>query len=238
MKKYILPLISGIFLVLFSLLLSECSKKDNEPDSKKDTWDIDKDGIPKFITTDYIELDKIYRISRFRSSQGHDYSDGFESCRSMKHYFEPKSTENWASIKIFAPLSGKITRLEEEWAGTKVEIVSDDYPAFRFSIFHINLLATLTLNGQVTAGQQLGTHIGSQTMSDISVIVNDPTRQGRLISYFETITDAVFEHYQNRGINNREDVIISKALRDANPLICNGNSFVSNDVLENWVILN
>lgn len=238
MKKYILVPILGFCLILLFLLLTECSTKDDEPGGIKDTWDIDKDGIPKFITTDYIELDKIYRISKFRSSQGHDYSDGFESCRSMKHYFEPKSTENWASIKIFSPVTGKITRLEEEWAGTKVEILADDYPAFRYSIFHINLLATLTLNDHVTAGQQLGTHIGSQTMSDISVIVNDPTRQGRMISYFETITEAVFEHYQNRGISNREDVIISKAIRDANPLICNGNSFVSNDVLENWIILN
>lgn len=41
----------------------------------------------KFITTDYIELDKIDRVSKFRSGIGHDYRDDAESCRSMKHYF-------------------------------------------------------------------------------------------------------------------------------------------------------
>ncbi|MFH1119516.1 MAG: hypothetical protein V1775_06800 [Bacteroidota bacterium] len=238
MKKFILLLITGFSFILFSLLHTECSKKDNEPEPKNDTWDIDKDGIPEFITTNYIELDKVHRISKFRSSQGHDYSDGFESCRSMKHYFEPKSTEDWGSIKIYSPVTGKITRLEQEWAGTRVEIVSDEYPAFRFSIFHITLSEPLTLNGQVTAGQQLGTHVGSQTMSDIAVLVNDPTRQGRMVSYFETITDAVFELYRARGLNNRDDIIISKAVRDANPLTCNGDSFVSTDVLENWITLN
>lgn len=48
--------------------------------------DVDSNGIPRFVQTDYIELAKIDRISRFRSGEGHDYSDNFESCRSMKHY--------------------------------------------------------------------------------------------------------------------------------------------------------
>ena len=89
----------------------------------------------------------------------------------------------------------------------------------------------------VIAGTQLGTHIGSQTMSDISVIVNDPTRQGRMVSYFDALTDSVFSQYQNRGVNNRDELIIPKAVRDANPLSCSGETFVSSDTLNNWVIL-
>src|SRR5262249_2384306 len=41
--------------------------------------------IPKFLQADYIDLCQIGSISKFRSSEEHDYSDAFESCRSMKH---------------------------------------------------------------------------------------------------------------------------------------------------------
>ena len=42
------------------------------------------------------ELDKIDKISKFRSGIGHDYWDDFENCRSMKHYFFPYDTLDWA----------------------------------------------------------------------------------------------------------------------------------------------
>lgn len=40
---------------------------------------------PKFIQADFVELDKVYVISKFRSGVGHDFSLGDEKCRSMKH---------------------------------------------------------------------------------------------------------------------------------------------------------
>lgn len=239
MKKLIvISEILALILIPFLFRITGCHMDNDNPPSKNDVWDIDKDGIPKFVGTNYIELDKIYRISKFRSSVGHDYSDAFEQCRSMKHYFEPKSTLDWTTVKIYSPVTGKITRVEQEWAGTKIEIASDDYPAFRFSIFHINTAKQYNLDDQVVAGEQLGNQIGSQTMSDISVIVNDPTHQGRMVSYFDVLTDAVFTKYQNRGVNNRSDLMITKTLRDANPLTCSGDTFVSSDTLDNWIILN
>ncbi len=231
----------NFFLLLISLTSFNPGCNDNGNDENPestDTWDIDKDGIPKFVQINYIELDKIYRISKFRSSAGHDYSDAFEHCRSLKHYFEPRSDVTWDSVKIFAPVTGKITRVEQEWAGTKIEIVSEKYPAFRFSIFHINSSQVFTIDDQVTAGQQLGNHIGSQTMSDIAVMVNDPTRQGRMISYFEVLRDELFTEYFDRGVSTREMMIIPKDVRDLNPLTCSGDTFVSADSLENWVLLN
>jgi hypothetical protein len=147
-----------LILLIFSTV--DCYKDKENPHSNNDVWDIDQDGIPKFVATNYTELDKIYRISKFRSSIGYDYSDAFEQCRSMKHYFEPKSTLDWNTVKIFSPVSGKITRVEQEWAGTKIKIASDDYPAFRFSIFHINMAKQFSIDDQVLAGEQLGTHIG------------------------------------------------------------------------------
>ncbi len=225
-------------LVCLLVIHAGCKKKTENPPVATDVWDIEKDGIPRFVSADYIELAKISRISKYRSSVGHDYSDAFEHCRSMKHYFEPKASVDWAAVRIYSPVTGKITRVELEWAGTKIEIVSDAFPAFRFSVFHVNPATDYQVGNSVTAGELLGTHAGTQTMSDISVIVNDPTRQGRMVSYFDVMTDDVFAGYFNRGVMARTDVIIPKALRDAHPLVCNGDTFTGTDSLQNWVMLN
>jgi hypothetical protein len=125
-------------VLIIIMIVGGCSKDIDHPISTNDIWDIEKDGIPKFVEKNYNELNNIYRILRYRSSIGHDYSDATEQCRSMKHYFEPKSDIDWSTIKIYSPVTGIITRVEQEWSGTKIEIASDKYPAFRFSIFHIN----------------------------------------------------------------------------------------------------
>ncbi|MCX6224972.1 MAG: hypothetical protein NTV01_09550, partial [Bacteroidia bacterium] len=112
------------------------------------------------------------------------------------------------------------------------------FTASRFSIFHINMLKPVNVGDHVTAGQQLGTHIGSQTFSDISIMVNDITKQGRMISYFDVMTDEVFDEFVKRGIPSRDSLMIPKALRDANPLNCsNDGLFVGTDNLECWTYL-
>ena len=236
MRKCTIKILIVLFLFSSTILVIGCSDNNDEKPSS-DIWDIEKDGIPKFVETNYIELNKIYRISKFRSSIGHDYSDFLEDCRSMKHYFEPKGGIDWSTVKVYAPITGEITRVDQEWAGIKIEIMSDKYPAFRFSIFHINTLKVFNLGDKVVEGEQLGTHIGSQTMSDISVIVNDPTRQGRMISYFDVMKDEIFAEYLNYGVASRDNLIISKELRDANPIECSGDMFISVDLLECWVVL-
>lgn len=201
------------------------------------TYDVDANGIPQFVGVDYIEIDNIYRISKFRSGVGHDYSDDFEVCRSMKHYFQPNGGVDWSTVQIFSPVNGTVSRIYEEWAGTQVQIQSEEYPAFFFIIFHVNLTNSLNVGDLVVAGQQLGTHIGSQTMSDIAVGVSTPTGW-KLISYFDVIADSLFQNYQARGLNSRSDAIISREARDVAPLTCNGERFADSGDLENWVILN
>jgi hypothetical protein len=191
------------------------------------------DEVPKFVKVNYIELEKIERISKFRSSAGHDYSDDFESCSSMKHYFAPYDTLDWNAIKIYSPVAGKVSRIFEEWAGTQVQIKSDDQPAFTFIIFHIDLENELAVEDKLTEGQLLGTHIGDQTTSDIAVGVNT-TRGYKLVSYFDVMTDSLFASYQARGLNARSDVIISREDREADPLSCDGETFTSSGTLENW----
>jgi hypothetical protein len=45
--------------------------------------------LPRFITASHIKISDIRHVSKFRSSAGHDFSDSFETCCSMKHYFLP-----------------------------------------------------------------------------------------------------------------------------------------------------
>jgi len=201
-----------------------------------DTYDVDANGIPMFATANYIELSKIGRVSRFRSGAGHDYSDSFEACRSMKHYFEPSSGVDWSAVKIYAPVTGTISGISEEWAGKKVTIKPESYPAFSFTLFHVALSSGFSEGSAVTAGQQLGTHIGPQTTSDIAVGVTTPSGW-KLVSYFRVITDSVFESYQSRGIASRSSLIITKAERDADPLSCSGETFTTSGSLDDFVVL-
>ena len=209
---------------------------------EEQVYDIDELGIPKFVTSNYIDLESIYRISKFRSGIGHDYSDDFESCRSMKHYFEPDgrdtgNTDYWSTIKIYSPITGIVTLIYEEWAGEQIRITSDEYPAFTFVIFHVNQSdSPLSVGDHITAGQQLGYHIGGQTTSDIAIEVNTP--EGfKLISFFDVMTDDLFRLYQDRGVGNRQQMLITKEDRDADPLNCDGETFGTEGTIENYVYL-
>jgi len=44
------------------------------------------------------------------------------------------------------------------------------------------------------------------------------------MSFLEVATDKVFEEYRARGVNSVSDVIITKEVRDANPIGCDRNS--------------
>ena len=156
-----------VFVLLSALLL--CA----HPHASRagDTYDLDALGVPKFVRVNYSDLAKISQISKFRSSAGHDYSDSVEKCRSMKHYFMTPD----ATAAISAPVAGTVTRLDDDFVGKQVWITSDLQPAFTFIIFHINLAKPLVLGERIAEGQNLGTHIGRQTFSDIAVGVNTPT---------------------------------------------------------------
>lgn len=223
MKRFIALMVSLACTLSLTLSMS-CSRIDPN------------DDLPMFVNKNYIELDKIESISKFRSSAGHDYSDDFESCRSMKHYFAPYDSLDWNTIPIYSPVAGKVSRIFDEWAGTQVQIDSDEHPSFTFIIFHIDLGSPLKVGDKLTEGQLLGTHIGNQTTSDIAVGVNT-TKGYKLVSYFELMTDSLFAAYEARGMLNRSDAIISKEERDANPLTCDGETFTSRDTLESWVYL-
>jgi len=128
-------------------------------------YDIDSEGIPKLLTHDFTEVEKIEKVSRFRSGFGHSYTDGTESCRSMKHYYTPfeKFREN-NSLEIYSPVSGLIVSVSNDGHGAsagltnkQIQIKPEDQPAFVFTLFHCDLISPAICTGKkVQEGDLLG----------------------------------------------------------------------------------
>lgn len=196
--------------------------------------------LPKLVKVDFIELDKIVRVSRFRSGVGHDYSDSIEPCRSMKHYFEFRRAVDCLSTRIYSPVNGKIENLLPEWAGTKVDIRCSDAPEYVISIFHVGLLPSIEVGADVIPGQQLGNHANCTTMSDIAVAYSPEFQRDKyqLFSYFDVMENVVLARYLQRGASSRLDFIISRELRDADPLVCDSQGrFAEGNNIPSWVTL-
>ncbi|GAI87613.1 unnamed protein product [marine sediment metagenome] len=51
------------------------------------------------------------------------------------------------------------------------------------------------------------------------------------------MSDSLFQDYQARGLNSRDDAIISKEARDTDSLTCDGEEFTDSGNLENYVVL-
>lgn len=195
-------------------------------------FDVAALGVPKFINSIYIDLNAldsvgnpaVVQVSLFRSSSGHDYSDSFERCRSMKHYFSFPDH----NTKLYIPVTGTVTSVTPDTVSGGITIQSDAYPRFSFTVFHPRLARTYSVGDHVIEGQYMGTHSGVWTSSDIAVLVNpayppSPAHggpDGTLVSYFLTLTDSGFAPLKKRGISSPADLIIPQALRDANPLTC------------------
>lgn len=200
--------------------------------------------LPRFAAAHYLAPADASDVSLFRSGFGHDYSDDFESCRSMKHYFW-MTAPDWTTVQIRSPVAGRVVDRLDEWAGTKLVIRARDQHAFFFEIFHV-VLAPLDLvpGDAVEEGQVLGHHVGSQTCSDIAVAVQTTVdgprswvRGRRYVSYFDVLTDAAFADWHARGVPDRAALQITAAERDASPLTCDGEGFTGSDPLPQYLAL-
>ena len=213
------------------------------------TFDLDLQSVPQLVSTDFTNVaDYIEDISLFRSASGHDYSDTFESCRSMKHYFSPVLEERLNNnVPIFAPFAGTIVELfteEEDFIDDGVTnqhavIRSESDPAVLAVLFHVDLLSNDIIAGsQVTSGQQLGYArmiSGGSTHHDFDIAIHVYTTMGvRYLSYFELLETDVFSNYSSFSLD-RSDFIISEATRDADPLTCDGETFTSSGSLPSWI---
>lgn len=198
--------------------------------------------LPKFIQADFIDLDKIYSISKFRSGSGHDFSSSGEKCRSMKHYFNTQDTREKLTlfdrnnglppkpdgandINIYSPVDGEIVDVQSDQMpiGKQIHIRPKSNPDYTVRLFHIYLDNNLKKGSSVTAGQKIGV-ISQYQNTDIAIMGGGFGRN--FISYFDVMPDNVFAIYQKRGVKSRDELIISKEARDADPLQCNEEMFV------------
>jgi len=218
--------------------------------SDDETYDLEVNGYSRFVNVNYIHLMAIDVISKFRSGVGHDYSDSFETCRSMKHYFGCRRNVDPSTVEVVSPVGGYISNVfgeymidddEKIWEGIQIWVTSDEYPAFTFRIFHVELAADWAVGDEVSAGDLFGVRFGPGPggMSDIAVMVKTPQGE-RKVSYFDLMTDTLFEKYKARGVQSRQEMIFTEEERDADPLNCvdKGSFFLDGGNLENWVNLN
>ena len=196
--------------------------------------------LPRFVDNDYIDLSQVAWMTKFRSSVGHDYSDEYEHCRSMKHYYYPIDEVDPELIEIYAPVDGTVLSIEDEWQGQKILIESDEHPNVQFLIFHVDIEGPLAIGASVSGGELLGTHSfgGEVYYSDIAVWYWYNDDEYRLLSFIDLLTDSAFEAYVERGvITDRADLILTKDERDAAFLCCTDGQFDEDEDPDDWVPL-
>lgn len=216
------------------------------------TAEVATNGVTPFIGNDFVNLaTDIQDISLFRSAAGHDYSDEFESCRSMKHYYSPPVVKRVNdTVPIFAPVNGRIVHLETEeenfvddgTTNQRVIIRPDDQPAILIVLFHVDLaMPPLAVGTKVAAGQQIGygrlVRNSGPPSHNFDIALHAATKTGiRYISYFEAMTDTLFAAYAawGGGTADRDNFIIAAAVRDADPLTCSGQTFTTFGSLSSW----
>ena len=119
---------------------------------------------PPQLETNFVDLDTVRRISKFRSCAGHTATPqhGQEPKRSMKHYFTlyPEyEKENF--VEIYAPYDGYIALFagpEEIWFAPGEKSVFSILPMNRwmFSVTHVKAREDLNMGDYVKAGEVIG----------------------------------------------------------------------------------
>jgi hypothetical protein len=197
--------------------------------------------LPKIVTADVVDLSNYGGVSKFRSGAGHSFASGGEKCRSMKHYFLPKTQSDMAgdpskipatldpatNIPIYSPVNGKITAIQTEQfpLGKQLHIQVDGQKSYDVRLFHVYPLDSIKVGSTVKAGERVGSVMSTQ---QFDVAIDLFTVKGpQNISYFDVMTDDIFAKYQAQGIKTKSDLIITKEARDAAPFECKGEEFVN-----------
>jgi hypothetical protein len=207
------------------------------------SWDLTAGPLPVVVEHLGFDLDPVERISRFRSGAGHDFSDDFEDCRSMKHYVQVWPELSPSVLVVYAPFAGTVIGAtneydeEGQWKGVAIGLRSAAHPAFSMTYFHIHLDRPLQIGDEVAAGERLGVSAkASGTSTDLAMRVVTPDGYA-LVSYFQAMADDAFAPLEGRGVASRDALVIARAERDADPLTCDGEEFVDEGNLENYVWL-
>lgn len=187
---------------------------------------------PPFLVGHAVAPAALARISLFRSAVGHDFSDGVEDCRSMKHYLQLLGSGSgddafpaWTQIPVHAPFEGRVETLVPEERGQQVWLRPQAAPDYRVGIFHLAPLPALAAGDPVWPGLLLGHPAGHDTYLDLVLEWSPPGGGRRLLSYFQALDPGLWEDFRAQGIASPADLLIERSVRDASPLRCRGESF-------------
>ena len=177
---------------------------------------------PKFIVHDITNLDMIQKISKFRSTEGHDYSDSFEIERSMKQHYcpFPKYIGYINKVPIYSPVYGEIVRIEKELtpnSGFQVRIRVKDHKDFIVILFHVNIFKNITAGLKVYPGQMIGYVHLLYPCFDVAILRILYNNKIKYYSIFEVMDDKVFEKYKAKGIFSRDIMVKSRKEADYSP---------------------
>lgn len=224
-----------------------------------------KNAPPPQIVANFTELDKIEKISRYRSCAGHTTvpQNEREMKRSMKHYFSVRPGylgDN--TVEIYSPYDGFVTSIREDlaeglegeiWIAPKdIFVILPPIGRWTFSVQHINIREGLKRGSEVKAGELIGyaavSEVSNRDTFDVvygkgalvpKMIDNWMGPFSDLDSVFNQMSDGVFARYQKRGVASKEEIIISKEERDQSPCTYkdNGPYFLNQEDADNWAIL-
>lgn len=249
MKKGLI-IIGGIFLALVCILIILFVLSQSAP-------------APQ-IVANFTEIDKIEKISKYRSCAGHTTvpQDEQEMKRSMKHYFWVKPEYLGSNtIEIYAPYDGFVSNIREDpadglegeiWIAPKdMFVILPPIGRWMFSVQHIYIRPGLKQGSEVKAGELIGYGaVASENRDTFDVVFAKGSLSPKTIdnwvgpfmdldSIFNHMSKDVFAQYLAKGISSKEDVIITKEKRDQNPCVYKdtGPYFLNQEDPTNWFIL-
>lgn len=217
---------------------------------------------PPQIVANFVDLEKIEKISTYRSCAGHVTvpQDERESKRNMKVYYWVKPEYVGSdTVEIYAPYDGYVSTIRDEpELGLEGEIwispVRTFLPAigvWSFSVHHIHVREDLKMGSAVRAGELIGYGAAStergRSFDFIYGTLGLPP--GRIDNWtapfddldfiFDHMTDEVFAEYQKHGIASRDELYLTKEERDAKPCQYAGQGphFINQEDPDNWVFL-
>lgn len=231
----ILILVGILCLFTFQSVKNKQKHNDNNNQNLTITT-IDASHPPQFIQADFVDLSKIYSVSKFRSGEGHDFSGNGETCRSMKHYFYPQvdrtikpekaadgrtippQPDGVHDIDIYSPVDGTVADIAAERlpVGEQIYIAPTHARDYTVRLFHIYKLDSIQKGSSLKAGQKIGVISGYST-TDIAIEAG----RNQYVSYFQVMPDNLFGAYAKRGAASRDDFIFSKDYRNAHTIPCN-----------------
>ncbi len=217
------------------------------------------------LAANFIDLDKIEKISKYRSCVGHTTvpQDMREMRRSMKHYFQVKPEyQRNQTVEIYSPYDGYVSvirsDLQEEhplegeiWIRPKNAglIFAPPFGLWQFSVQHIDVREGLKRGSEVKAGEIIGYAALSKERETFDIIYaklailpkkidNWRGPFADLDSVFNHTSQEVLAEFEERGIS-KEEIILQKEERDQDPCVYRdqGPYFENQEDEENWIAL-